>query len=138
MGMIVVKVKLFDKSGARTTELGISGRADMPTMRGAHDSGDIAFKLNRKGDYLMPVNVVMPGGWEVRLVFTRGRRLPRALKFTSSAPCVRPDALMSARLGHLSISSPGSFVFHGRKKRSTTPCPPTTSCRRPASASITS
>ena len=83
MGMIVVKVKLFDKSGARTTELGISGRADMPAMRGAHDSGDIAFKLNRKGDYLMPMNVVMPGGWEVRLVFTRGEEVlfRGALKF---------------------------------------------------------
>ena len=83
MGMIVVKVKLFDKSGARTTELGISGRADMPTMRGAHDSGDIAFKLNRKGDYLLPMNVVMPGEWEVRLVFTRGEEVVfrGALKF---------------------------------------------------------
>ena len=52
-------------------------------MRGAHDSGDIVFKLNRKSDYLMPMNVVMPGGWEVRLVFTRGEEVlfRGALKF---------------------------------------------------------
>ncbi len=43
----------------------------MPSMAGAHDSGEVAFKLNKKGDYLLPVNVVMPGGWEVRLTFSR-------------------------------------------------------------------
>jgi hypothetical protein len=72
MGMVIVKIKLFDKGGARTTELGTVGRADMPAMRGAHDSGDVAFKLNRKGDYLLPVNIVMPGEWEIRLVFSKG------------------------------------------------------------------
>ena len=30
-------------------------------MSGAHDSGEVPFKLNRKGDYLLPVNIVMPG-----------------------------------------------------------------------------
>ncbi len=34
MGMIIIKVKLFDKAGARTTELGLTGRSDMPSMRG--------------------------------------------------------------------------------------------------------
>jgi len=43
----------------------------MPSMRGAHDSGEVAFKLNKAGDYLLPVNVVMPGDWEVRLTFSR-------------------------------------------------------------------
>ena len=38
-------------------------------MRGAHDSGEVPFKLNKKGDYLLPVNVVMPGEWEVKLIF---------------------------------------------------------------------
>jgi hypothetical protein len=83
MGMVIVKIKLFDKGGTRTTELGIVGRADMPAMRGAHDSGDVAFKLNRKGDYLLPVNIVMPGEWEIRLVFMRGDEVVfrGALKF---------------------------------------------------------
>ena len=72
MGMVIVKIKLSNREGRRTTELGIAGRADMPSMRGAHDSGDVAFRLNRKGDYLMPLNVVMPGDWEIRLVFARG------------------------------------------------------------------
>ena len=83
MGMVIIKIRLFDKAGARTTELGIVGRADMPGMRGAHDSGDVAFKLNRNGDYLLPVNIVMPGEWEVRLVFSRGDEVVfrGALKF---------------------------------------------------------
>ena len=71
MGMAIVIIKLFDGSGKRTTELAIVGRSDMPSMSGAHDSGEVPFKLNRKGDYLLPVNVVMPGEWEIRLVFSR-------------------------------------------------------------------
>jgi hypothetical protein len=42
----------------------------MPSMSGAHDSGEVQFKLNRKGDYLLPVDIVMPGQWEIRLVFS--------------------------------------------------------------------
>jgi hypothetical protein len=72
MGMAVLKIALYDKKGKRTTELDISGRLDMPSMRGAHDSGEVPFKLNAKGDYLLPVNIVMPGDWEVRLVFNKG------------------------------------------------------------------
>jgi hypothetical protein len=45
----------------------------MPEMKGAHDSGEVPFKLNKKGDYLLPVNVVMPGEWEVKLVFLKGK-----------------------------------------------------------------
>jgi len=72
MGTVILKIELFDKSGERTTVLGITGRSDMLAMAGAHDSGDVAFKLNKKGDYLLPVSVVMPGEWEVRLVFSKG------------------------------------------------------------------
>jgi hypothetical protein len=31
----------------------------------------VEFKLNRKNDYLMPINIVMPGEWEVRLTFLK-------------------------------------------------------------------
>jgi len=72
MGTAILKIRLFDGRGNRTTELTIKGQSDMPSMRGAHDSGEVLFKLNRKGDYLLPVNIVMPGEWEVRLVFLKG------------------------------------------------------------------
>ena len=83
MGMVILKVRLFDRAGERTTELGLTGRADMPSMRGAHDTGDVAFRLNKKGDYLLPINLVMPGDWEVRLVFRKGDEIVfrGALKF---------------------------------------------------------
>jgi len=71
MGMSVLIVKLHDKDGRRVSDLAITGRFDMPSMRGGHDSGEVAFKTNKAGDYLLPVNVVMPGDWEVLLTFSR-------------------------------------------------------------------
>jgi len=71
MGMSVLIVKLYDKDGGRVSDLAITGRSDMPSMRGGHDSGEVAFKTNKAGDYLLPVNVVMPGEWEVLLTFSR-------------------------------------------------------------------
>lgn len=73
MGTVILIVKLFDKDGKQVADLDLSGRSDMPSMRGAHDSGEVAFKLNKKGDYLMPVSIVMPGGWEVLLTFSRNK-----------------------------------------------------------------
>ena len=75
MGMAILKVRLFDETGKRTTGLEISGRSDMPSMSGAHDSGEVLFKLSRKGDYLLPVNIVMPGQWEIRLVFSANKEI---------------------------------------------------------------
>lgn len=72
MGPAILKIQVFDASGGRRTDLAIVGRSDMPSMRGAHDSGDAAFKLNRKGDYLLPVDIVMPGDWEILLTFKSG------------------------------------------------------------------
>ena len=72
MGTSILIVKLYDKDGRRVSDLAVTGRSDMPSMSGAHDSGDLAFKLNKAGDYLLPVSVVMPGPWEVRLTFSRG------------------------------------------------------------------
>ena len=73
MGTAILIVKLFDKDGKQVSDLDVTGRSDMPSMRGAHDSGEVAFKLNKKGDYLLPVNVVMPGSWEVLLTFSRNK-----------------------------------------------------------------
>jgi len=71
MGTSILIIKLYDRDGKRVTDVAITGQSDMPSMRGAHDSGEVAFKNNKAGDYLLPVNVVMPGDWEVRLTFSR-------------------------------------------------------------------
>lgn len=71
MGTVILKVQVFDKSGTQATPYLIKGRSDMPSMQGGHDSGDVEFKLSRKNDYLLPVNIVMPGDWEVRLTLEK-------------------------------------------------------------------
>jgi hypothetical protein len=71
MGTSILIIKLYSRDSKRVSDLQITGRSAMPSMRGAHDSGEIAFKNNKAGDYLLPVNVVMPGDWEVRLTFSR-------------------------------------------------------------------
>ena len=71
MGTSILIIKLYDKDGKQVSDLAITGSSDMPSMRGAHDSGEVVFKTNKAGNYLLPVNVVMPGDWEVRLTFSR-------------------------------------------------------------------
>jgi hypothetical protein len=71
LGTVVLKVQVFGPDGARVTALKISGRTSMPQMKDM-DSGEQGFKLNRKGDYLLPVDIGMPGGWEVVLSFYKG------------------------------------------------------------------
>jgi len=75
IGMVILKIRLFDKNGAQISPLTIIGRSGMPSMPGHHDSGDIPFKLNKKQNYLLPVNVVMPGDWEVQLIFSKGEEI---------------------------------------------------------------
>jgi hypothetical protein len=73
LGTAFLKVQLFDKTDAQVTSLNVVGISGMPSMGSAHDSGEVPFKLNKKGDYLLPVNVVMPGEWEVKLIFLKGK-----------------------------------------------------------------
>jgi hypothetical protein len=72
MGTAILRVRVFDPEGNQSAPFSVIGRSDMPAMAGAHDSGDQEFKLNKRGDYLLPVNIVMPGEWEVKLTFKRG------------------------------------------------------------------
>ncbi|MCJ7487902.1 MAG: hypothetical protein MUQ25_17285, partial [Candidatus Aminicenantes bacterium] len=56
MGTSILIIKFYDRDGKRVTDVAITGQSDMPSMRGAHDSGEVAFKNNRAGDYLLPIN----------------------------------------------------------------------------------
>jgi len=71
LGTIILKIELFDKDGKKDTSLAITGDSGMPSMKGHHDSGEAEFRLNKKSEYLLPVSVVMPGDWEVKLVFKK-------------------------------------------------------------------
>ena len=67
LGMVILKVDVYTADGKRDTSVEILGDSGMPSMRGAHETGDQSFKLSRKGEYLLPVNIMMPGEWEIRL-----------------------------------------------------------------------
>jgi len=71
LGTVILKVEVFNGDGKKDTSLEILGDSGMPSMRGAHETGDQPFKLSKKGDYLLPVNIVMPGDWEIRLTIKK-------------------------------------------------------------------
>lgn len=64
LGAVIVKVQAYGKDGAQEKPYEVIGEFGMPSMR-AHDSGPVKFQTNRKGDYLLPVNIVMVGEWEL-------------------------------------------------------------------------
>lgn len=71
IGTRIMRVEIFSRDGAPDTSFAVRGDADMPSMRGAHSTGEKDFALSAKGVYLMPVQLVMPGDWEVRIVFLK-------------------------------------------------------------------
>ncbi len=78
IGTAIMKVEIFTRDGKRDTSFIVKGDADMPSMRGVHSTGDKDFALSKKGDYLLPIPLVMPGDWEVRLTFLKeGKKVLR-------------------------------------------------------------
>ena len=80
LGTVIMKVEIYSAGGKKDTSFEVKADAGMPSMKGAHETGDRPFKLSKKGDYLLPINIVMPGDWEIRLsvikagkAFFRGR-----------------------------------------------------------------
>jgi hypothetical protein len=71
LGTAIMRVEIFTRDGVRDTSFVVKGDADMPSMRGAHASGDKEFSLSAKGMYLIPVRLVMPGDWEVSFTFIK-------------------------------------------------------------------
>lgn len=75
MGMVIIKVEVFNGQDKKDTSLEIMGDSGMPSMSGAHDTGDKPFTLSNKGDYLLPINIVMPGDWEIRLTVKKAGKI---------------------------------------------------------------
>ena len=71
LGTVIIKVEIFTKEGKKDTSLEVKADAGMPSMKGAHETGDRSFKLSKKGDYLLPIDIVMPGDWEIRLTLLK-------------------------------------------------------------------
>ena len=75
LGTLIIKVEMFTKEGKKDTSFEIKADAGMPSMKGAHETGDRPFTLSKKGDYLLPINIVMPGDWEIRLTVSKGGKV---------------------------------------------------------------
>ena len=71
LGVVILKIQVSDQNGKQSTSLKITGNSGMPLMPGSHDSGQKEFMLNKKGNYLLPLDLAMPGGWEIKLVFSK-------------------------------------------------------------------
>jgi hypothetical protein len=71
LGTLIMKVEIFTREGKKDTSIEVKADAGMPSMRGAHETGDRPSKLSKKGDYLLPIDIVMPGDWEIRLTLLK-------------------------------------------------------------------
>lgn len=69
IGQNVLIVKLLDENRNQVQDLEISAVSSMPEMSCCPDSEEQFMRLNRNGDYLLPINFTMLGDWEVILSF---------------------------------------------------------------------
>jgi hypothetical protein len=70
MGVVIVVLQAFSRTGAKDTAYEITGQYGMTGMR-MHDSGPVPFQRNKKGDYLLPVQISMPGAWQIQIEIRR-------------------------------------------------------------------
>jgi hypothetical protein len=75
LGTVIMKVEIFTGEGKKDTSLEAKADAGMPSMKGAHETGDRHFTVSKKGDYLLPISIVMPGDWEIRLTLLKEGRV---------------------------------------------------------------
>jgi len=75
MGTVIIKVRVFNSKGEKSTPEMLLADYGMPSMKGAHETGDQPFRLSQKGEYLLPINIVMPGDWEIRLTVKKNGKV---------------------------------------------------------------
>ena len=71
LGTAIMKVEVFTMEGKKETSFEAKADAGMPSMRGAHETGERSFQISKNGDYLLPINIVMPGDWEIKLTLLK-------------------------------------------------------------------
>jgi len=71
LGTVIMKIEIYSRDGSKSTSFDVLGDSGMPSMRGAHETGEQQFKVSNKGAYLLPVNIVMPGDWEIRIIIKK-------------------------------------------------------------------
>ncbi|KAF0134448.1 MAG: hypothetical protein FD145_673 [Candidatus Saganbacteria bacterium] len=73
LGTSILKVQVFDKNGKKAAPFKITASSGMPSMGNAHDTGEQDLKISKKKDYLLPIDLVMQGEWEIKLIFYKGK-----------------------------------------------------------------
>jgi hypothetical protein len=66
---------MFDKSGIRLTDYSIIATYFMPSMPSMGITQETPFKLNKKEDYLFPIDVVMLGTWQVNMKIVKDKQV---------------------------------------------------------------
>lgn len=69
LGTAILEVKVYGKNKKLSKDFEVFAASDMPSMKGAHATGDVKLKTNKKGVLLVPINFVMPGVWQIDLKF---------------------------------------------------------------------
>jgi len=75
LGTIIMKIEIFTLDGGKDTSFEVLGDSGMPSMKGAHETGEQSFQKSNKGAYLLPVNIVMPGDWELRITIKQNGKV---------------------------------------------------------------
>jgi hypothetical protein len=71
LGTAIMKIEIFNEQGKKDTSFEAKADTGMPSMKGAHETGERGFSVSKKGDYLLPIPIVMPGDWEMRLTILK-------------------------------------------------------------------
>lgn len=69
MGANTLKINISSNDKKPDTSYQVLVSYDMPSMKGMHAQNNVPMQLNKKGSYLLPLNFVMPGEWQVELQF---------------------------------------------------------------------
>jgi len=72
IGTHILYVTVKDKKDRVSDDFSVTANAYMPSMRGAHDTGNKPMKLNKQKQYAIPVYFMMLGDWEIELQFSKG------------------------------------------------------------------
>ena len=75
LGPVIMKVLIYDRDGKQDTSFVVRGDMDMPSMRGAHSTGEKEFSLSKRGAFLLPASIAMPGDWEFRFTFEQNGQI---------------------------------------------------------------
>ena len=75
IGYVIVKMKMFDKDGISQSGYSILAVYSMPSMPSMGSASETPFKINKKGDYLLPVYVSMLGTWQVNIKISKDKKL---------------------------------------------------------------